>query len=52
MSILGLLNEYFLDIAAAENILLMGIQFHKHNFPQLIPSLGVDFIAPYFLAKT
>lgn len=52
MSILGLLNEYFLDKAAAEDILLMAIQFHKQDFSQLIPSPGADFIAPYFLTKT
>lgn len=29
MSILGLPNDYFLDEAAAEDILLKVIQFHK-----------------------
>lgn len=51
MSILGLPNEYFLDKAVAEDILLMVVQFHKQDFPQLIPSPSVDFIAPHFLIK-
>lgn len=52
MSTLGLPNEYFLEKAVAEDILLMVIQFQKQDFSQLIPSPSVDFIAPHFLTKT
>lgn len=52
MSTLGLPNEYFLDKAVAEDILLMVIQFQKQDFSQLIPSPSVDFTAPHFLTKT
>ena len=52
MSILHIPNKCISDKAAAEDMLLILIWFHKQHFSLPIPSLRVDFIAPDFAAKT